>query len=192
MPYYKKGLKKIMGIKELKAKIIEIKEIGKKAKVEDKPALLKEMEQAESDLAEAQSKAKVKAKVKSKVKAQSQGITDFAKEYVKAKGTGLSIQGKAQRRIKGLTQALLTRQWTEDSKDNLIFARTFNERKFTVTMDKEGEQATLETAGKIVKFPLGKGAFKSVDYILTAYGNRYMSAKQVYEPVTSVVIANKA
>lgn len=133
-----------------------------------------------------------KVKKDKKAKAQSQGITDFAKEYVKAKGTGLTLQGKAQRKIKGLASALTARKWAVDSKDSLIFTKSFQDRKFTVTIGKDGEQAALETVGKVVKFPLGKGAFKSVDYVLTAYGHRYMSAKQVYEPVTSVVIANKA
>lgn len=133
-----------------------------------------------------------KVKKSEESKAQSQGITDFAKEYVKAKGTGLTIQGKAQRKIKGLAGALIARKWTIDSKDSFMFKKSFEDRKFTVTINKDGTQAAIETAGKVVKFPLGKGAFKSVDYVLTAYGYRYMSAKQVYEPVTSVVIANKA
>lgn len=128
-----------------------------------------------------------KVKKDKKAKAQSQGITDFAKEYVKAKGTGLTLQGKAQRRIKGLASALTARKWAVDSKDSLLFTKSFQDRTFEVVIDKAGEKAALTTGGKVVNFPLGKGAFKSVDYVLSAYGHRYMSAKQVYQDVTSAV-----
>ena len=178
-----------MVVEEIKARIVKIKEEGKTAKVEDKPALVKELASLETELAEAQSKPKVKAKVKPKVKTEgkAQGIKDFATEFVKAKGTGLTLQGKAQRRIKGLTKALITRKWAVDKKDNLIFTKEVKGRKFTVTMDKSGQNAALVTLGKCVSFPLGKGAFKSVDYVLTAYGYKYLSASQVYEEVESVV-----
>lgn len=170
-----------MGVKELKARIVKVKEEGKKAKVEDKPALLKELESLETELVKAQSKPKGKAK------AQSQGIKDFATEYVKAKGTGLSLQGKASRRLKGLTGALLTRKWKQDPVDPLTFAVTKKGREFIVQMQRDGATATLTTKGKVVSFPLCKGAFKSVDYVLAAYGHKYLSASQVYEEVESVV-----
>ena len=171
-------------IKEIKAEIAKIKKAGKTATIENKPALVKELESAETRLTELQ-------KTKVKAKAQSQGINDFAKEYVKTKGSGLTLQGKAQRKIKGLAKALTTRKWIVDSKDSLTFTKAFKDRKFNVQIDQAGEKAALTTGGKVVNFPLGKGAFKSVDYVLTAYGHRYMSEKQVYEDVTSVVIFNK-
>ncbi len=135
----------------------------------------------------AKSKQVKKVKESKEVKAQSQGITDFAKEFVKTKGTGLTLQGKAQRRIKGLVKALTARKWSVDSKDSLIFTRAFKNRKFTVTIDKTGQTAVINTLGKVVQFPLGKGAFKSVDYVLNAYGHRYSSGKQVYEEIESAV-----
>lgn len=142
-------------------------------------------------LTEEKAKGKVKSnrkkKAEGKAAVKAQGIEDFASEYVKAKVTGLTTQGKAARRIKGIIGALQTRQWTADKKDSMTFTKTLGKDKFTVQIDKAGDTATLSTKGKVVEFPLGKGAFKSIDYVLNAYGHRYVSASKTYEEGVSVV-----
>lgn len=136
---------------------------------------------------EAASEVLKEEKAKAKSKAKVQGIADFTKAYVQKKGTGLTLQGKAQRRIKGLIKALQARKWTGSDKNTLLFTKTFGNKRYVVTIDKGGNSAELTTKGKTITFPLGKGAFKSVDYVLTAYGHVYNSAKRVYENAQSVV-----
>lgn len=131
--------------------------------------------------------AEIKKVAKGKAKVQSQGIADFTKAYVQKKGAGLTFQGRAQRRIKGLIKALQARKWTVSNKNTLIFTKAFGNIRYVVTIGKGGDSAELTTKGKTVTFPLGKGAFKSVDYVLAAYGHTYDSSKQVYNVVKSVI-----
>ena len=142
-------------------------------------------------LTEEKAKGKVKSSRKKKADGdtvvKAQGIEEFATEYVKAKVTGLTTQGKAARKIKGIISALQTRQWKADKKDGMTFTKTLGKDKFTVKVNKAGDTATLTTKGKVVEFPLGKGAFKSVDYVLNAYGHKYISATKRYEDGISVV-----